>query len=278
MLQNCTHSYISTAWHGGTETFKALKAFLLSFMAPHRKSLFPENTCELVWVVSGWRLRCNSRQGTTTSYYTFSGSFSAFAVNHRSLRWVMQSISLPAQDCSQPRTSNPHVSLGRQWFRLITLLFTLCILRTALKTWKHSCVLIRKGCCSQMLQELFNPPHHCSVMSGCRMYHTCFLDSSGLISNAEACTELAEKSKKASQGVQEACVSAGHIQHLPLLWKAMCCQNSLFSVSGPIREQRQEQRPSFISTHTQASRRSSHYSPNACLQVSVRANSLRPSL
>lgn len=86
VLQHCTHSYISTAWHGGTETFKALSAFLPSFMAPHRKSLFPENTCKRVWVVSGWRLCCNGRQGTTTCYYTFSCLFSVFGVNHRSLR------------------------------------------------------------------------------------------------------------------------------------------------------------------------------------------------
>lgn len=94
----------------------------------------------------------------------------------------------------------PHISLGRQWFRQITLLFMLCILRTALKTWKHSCVLIRKGCCSWVHQEVFNPPHHCSLMSGCWMYHTCFLDSSGLTINAEACMELAVKSGKHAKG------------------------------------------------------------------------------
>jgi len=73
-------------------------------MAAHRESLFPEHTCKCGWVVSGWRLRCNSRQGTTACYYTFLCSLSVFAVNHRSLRQVMQSISLPAQDCSQPYT------------------------------------------------------------------------------------------------------------------------------------------------------------------------------
>lgn len=49
------------------------------------------------------------------------------------------------------------------------------------------------------------------------MHHTCSLDSSGLIGNAETCAELAVKSRKASQGAQEACVSAGHIQHLSLI-------------------------------------------------------------
>lgn len=79
------------------------------------------------------------------------------------------------------------------------------------------------------------------------------------------CSEI----RKACQGVQEACVWAGHIQHFPLMWKAMCCQNSPFSVSGPLREQRQEQRPSFTSTNTWASHHSSHYYQNACKYLYV---------
>lgn len=38
MLQHCTRSYISTAWQGGTETFKALKAFFCLSWLPTEKA------------------------------------------------------------------------------------------------------------------------------------------------------------------------------------------------------------------------------------------------
>lgn len=113
-------SYVSMAWQDGIETFKALKALVcLSLLL--RESSFPEHTCKCGWVVSGCRLHCNSRRSTTACYCTFLCLFCVFVVNHRSLRWVMQPISLPAQGCSQPYKLIPHVCLGSLWHRLISL-------------------------------------------------------------------------------------------------------------------------------------------------------------
>lgn len=139
MLQHCTHSYISTAWQGSTETFKALKTFFCLSWLPTGKACSQSTPVNMVRLslAGGWAVIAGEVPLHVTTH---------FRVRSLYLQWI---IDLWDGSCSpfpcQRRIVPSHILNPSRfsWETMIQIaqsfLYTPCILRTALKTGKHSC-------------------------------------------------------------------------------------------------------------------------------------------
>lgn len=278
MLQRCTRSYISTAWQHGTETFKALKAFFCLSWFPTEKACSQSTPVNVVGLsLSGG---CAVIAGKVPLHVT-----THFHARPLYLQWI---IDLWDRSCSpfpcQCRTVPSRILNPSRfsWETMIqtdqSFLYTPCILRTALKTGKHSRALVRKWYFSWVHQEIFSPPHRCSLMTlklpskvaegGMALGFETTTISSGLISRTDLLwtrRERWESIPSEPQGVQEACVSV-----LPQL--------TLLHVWSPQRAKTKAK--TFLHLHTQhkPAPPHSHFYQNICLHIFVHANSRRPSL